>query len=41
MRNPLVRGVEAGDDFKRALANIAPNVTATVVKPDETRIIQT
>ena len=39
--NPLGLGVEAGDDFKRALANIAPGVTATVLKPGEKRIIQT
>ncbi len=38
--NPLVRGVEAGDEFKRALATIAPSVTATVLKPGETRVIQ-
>jgi L-ascorbate metabolism protein UlaG (beta-lactamase superfamily) len=36
----LVQGVEAGDEFKRALANIAPNVTANIMRPGETRIIQ-
>jgi L-ascorbate metabolism protein UlaG (beta-lactamase superfamily) len=38
--NAGVQGVEAGNEFKRALANIAPNVTATVLRPGETRIIQ-
>lgn len=39
--NGLVRGVEAGEEFRRALARIAPNVTATVLRPGEARIIQT
>ncbi|HLX31107.1 MAG TPA: MBL fold metallo-hydrolase [Casimicrobiaceae bacterium] len=39
--NALVRGVEAGEEFRRALANVAPNVTATVLRPGESRIIQT
>jgi L-ascorbate metabolism protein UlaG (beta-lactamase superfamily) len=38
--NPLVRGVEAGEEFRRALANVAPNVTANVLRPGETRVIQ-
>ena len=39
--NPFVRGVEAGEDFRKALAQIAPGVQVTVMKPGETRIIQT
>ncbi len=39
--NPLVRGVEAGEDFRRALAQIAPAIQVTVMKPGETRMIQT
>jgi L-ascorbate metabolism protein UlaG (beta-lactamase superfamily) len=38
--NGLVRGVEAGEEFKRALAGIAPNVAATVPRPGEARVIQ-
>lgn len=38
--NGLVRGVEAGDEFKRALASTAPGITANVRKPGETRTIQ-
>jgi L-ascorbate metabolism protein UlaG (beta-lactamase superfamily) len=37
--NPLVLGVQAGDEFKRALARIAPRATATVLKPGEMRVI--
>jgi L-ascorbate metabolism protein UlaG (beta-lactamase superfamily) len=36
--NPQVRGVEAGEEFRRALASIAPNVAATVLKPGESHI---
>ncbi|HTS21045.1 MAG TPA: hypothetical protein VMN79_04455 [Casimicrobiaceae bacterium] len=39
--DPQVLGIEAGDDFKRALGTIAPAVTAIVMKPGETRTIQT
>ena len=39
--NPLVRGVEAGEDFRRALAQIAPGVQVAVMKPGETRMFQT
>ena len=39
--NGLVRGVEAGEEFKRALANIAPGVTATLLRPGEARVMQT
>ena len=39
--NPLVRGVEAGEDFRRALSQIAPSIQATVMKPGETRTFQT
>ena len=38
--NPLVRGVEAGEDFRRALAQIAPSVKVTVMKPGETQMIE-
>jgi L-ascorbate metabolism protein UlaG (beta-lactamase superfamily) len=38
--NAQVLGVEAGDEFKRALAKIAPRVRADVLKPGETRVIQ-
>ena len=38
--NAQVLGVEAGDEFKRALARIAPHVKADVLKPGETRVIQ-
>ncbi len=37
--NPLVRGIEAGDEFRRAMAQIAPGVGVTVMKPGDTRII--
>jgi L-ascorbate metabolism protein UlaG (beta-lactamase superfamily) len=39
--NPFVRGVEAGEDFRKAMAAIAPSVQVTVLKPGETRVIQT
>jgi len=39
--NPVVRGVEAGEDFRKAMAAIAPSVQVTVMKPGETRVIQT
>ena len=39
--NPFVRGVEAGEEFRKALAQIAPAIQTTVMKPGETRIIQT
>lgn len=38
--NPLVKGVEAGEDFRKALAQIAPGVQVAVMKPGETRVIQ-
>ena len=37
--NPLVRGIEAGEDFRRALAQIAPGTGVTVMKPGDTRIL--
>ena len=37
--NPLVRGIEAGEDFRRALAQIAPGIQATVMKPGDTQVI--
>jgi L-ascorbate metabolism protein UlaG (beta-lactamase superfamily) len=39
--NAAVRGVEAGEDFRKAMAAIAPSVQVTVMKPGETRVIQT
>jgi L-ascorbate metabolism protein UlaG (beta-lactamase superfamily) len=39
--NPLVRGIEGGEEFRRAMASIAPSVTVTVMKPGDTRTIQT
>lgn len=39
--NPFVRGVEAGEDFRKALARIAPAIQVTVMKPGEARMIQT
>ena len=38
--NPFVRGVEAGEDFRKAMSQIAPGVQVTVMKPGETRVIQ-
>jgi L-ascorbate metabolism protein UlaG (beta-lactamase superfamily) len=38
--NPQVRGVEAGEEFRRALSQIAPNIQAIVMKPGETRTIE-
>jgi L-ascorbate metabolism protein UlaG (beta-lactamase superfamily) len=37
--NPLVRGVEAGEQFRNAMARIAPNVRVTLMKPGETQMI--
>jgi L-ascorbate metabolism protein UlaG (beta-lactamase superfamily) len=39
--NPFVRGVEAGEEFRKAVAQIAPAIQVTVMKPGETRVIQT
>jgi L-ascorbate metabolism protein UlaG (beta-lactamase superfamily) len=39
--NPLVRGVEAGEEFRKAMAQIAPSVQVSVIKPGETQLIQT
>lgn len=39
--NAAVRGVEAGEDFRKAMAAIVPSVQVTVMKPGETRVIQT
>jgi L-ascorbate metabolism protein UlaG (beta-lactamase superfamily) len=39
--NNLVLGTGAGEDFRRAASSIAPGVSVTVMKPGETRIIQT
>jgi L-ascorbate metabolism protein UlaG (beta-lactamase superfamily) len=37
--NAGVGGIETGEEFKRALANIAPNVTATVLRPGDATMI--
>jgi L-ascorbate metabolism protein UlaG (beta-lactamase superfamily) len=37
--NPLVRGVEAGEEFRRALAQIAPGVQVTLMKPGDTQMM--
>jgi hypothetical protein len=37
--NPQVKGVEAGEEFRRALAQVAPSVEAIVMKPGDTRTI--
>ena len=39
--NPLVRGVEAGEEFRKAMAAIAPSVRVSVIKPGETLVFQT
>lgn len=39
--NAQVRGVEAGEQFRKALAQIAPAIQVSVMKPGETRMIQT
>ena len=38
--NAAVRGIEAGEEFRRALAKIAPRVQTIVMKPGDTRMIQ-
>lgn len=39
--NNFVLGTAAGAEFEKALASIAPGVTAVTMKPGETRMIQT
>ena len=39
--NALVKGSEAGEEFRRAMAQIAPQVQVAVMKPGETRLMQT
>jgi len=39
--NPAVLGVQAGEDFRKAMAGIAPSVQVTVLKPGETAQIRT
>jgi len=38
--NAAVKGVEAGEEFQRAIASIAPRVNVTLMKPGDTRMIQ-
>ena len=37
--NPLVRGIEAGEEFRRAMVQIAPGIQVMVMKPGDTRMI--
>lgn len=37
--NPLVKGVEAGEEFRRAMAQIAPSVQVLMMKPGDTQLI--
>jgi L-ascorbate metabolism protein UlaG (beta-lactamase superfamily) len=39
--NPAVKGVEAGEEFRRAMALIAPAVQVLVMKPGDTQVVQT
>ena len=39
--NAAVRGVEAGEEFRKAMASIAPSVQVSVMRPGETRVIAT
>ena len=38
--NDLVLGIKAGDEFKRAMARIAPRVHVTVMKPGQIQMIK-
>jgi hypothetical protein len=33
--------VQAGEEFRKAMARIAPSIQVTVMKPGDTRLIQT
>jgi L-ascorbate metabolism protein UlaG (beta-lactamase superfamily) len=37
--NPLVKGVEAGEEFRLAMTQIAPGVQVTLMKPGDTQMI--
>jgi L-ascorbate metabolism protein UlaG (beta-lactamase superfamily) len=37
--NPAVKGVEAGEEFRKAMSRIAPSVQVTVMQPGETQMI--
>jgi hypothetical protein len=39
--NGLVKGVQAGEEFRKAMTAIAASVQVTVMRPGETRIIST
>ena len=39
--NAAVKGVEAGEEFRKAMASIAPSVQVTVMKPGDTQLIST
>jgi L-ascorbate metabolism protein UlaG (beta-lactamase superfamily) len=39
--NALTRGIEGGEEFRRAVAKIAPGVRVTVMKPGDTQMIET
>jgi L-ascorbate metabolism protein UlaG (beta-lactamase superfamily) len=38
--NDLVLGIEAGEEFRRSMARIAPAVRVTVMKPGEPQMIE-
>ena len=38
--NALVKGVEAGEEFRKAAASLVPGMTVTVMKPGDTQMIQ-
>jgi len=39
--NPQVRGIEAGEEFRKAMAQVAPSVQVSVLKPGDTQLVQT
>jgi L-ascorbate metabolism protein UlaG (beta-lactamase superfamily) len=39
--NANVLGIQAGEEFRKAMAQVAPSVQVTVMKPGETQMIQT
>jgi L-ascorbate metabolism protein UlaG (beta-lactamase superfamily) len=39
--NANVLGVQAGEEFRKAMARVAPSVQVTVLKPGETTVVQT
>ena len=39
--NANVLGIQAGEEFRKAMARVAPSVQVTVLKPGETAVVQT